>query len=210
MPQLFDRMISSGPSSDSAHRPDTLKIGTAPDELDVERDPYGTSTGMIDATDITEEIRKNWKESLFRIGNPDDPIRTAYSFDQFIIIASERQRLASLVKNTSLSTAYINQFISKSQKSIVLIEKIARSRTNGVMQSTLNQIDLTKLNSSLPNSSSFDDFEDSGIKKSKSHVQYLIDPMVKIGLIAKQPYSYRIGNKPKHQILLTLNRFYRD
>ena len=63
------------------------------------------------------------------------------------------------------------------------------------MQSTLNQIDLTKINSSggIPNSSSIDDFEDSGIKKSKSHVQYLIDPMVKIGLIAKQPYSYRIG-----------------
>ena len=63
------------------------------------------------------------------------------------------------------------------------------------MQSTLNQIDLTKINSGggLPNSSSIDDFEDSGIKKSKSHVQYLIDPMVKIGLIAKQPYSYRIG-----------------
>ena len=62
------------------------------------------------------------------------------------------------------------------------------------MQSTLNQIDLTKISSGgLPNSSSIDDFEDSGIKKSKSHVQYLIDPMVKIGLIAKQPYSYRIG-----------------
>ena len=75
-----------------------------------------------------------------------------------------------------------------------MIEKIARSRTNGVMQSTLNQIDLTKISSNgLPTSSSIDDFEDSGIKKSKSHVQYLIDPMVKIGLIAKQPYSYRIG-----------------
>ena len=115
MPQLFDRMISTSSTSD-ADRPDTLKVGTAPDELDVERDPYGTSNGLIGATDITEEIRKNWKESLFRTSsNPNDPIETVYSFDQFILVASERQRLASLVKNTSLSTAYINQFISKSK-----------------------------------------------------------------------------------------------
>ena len=115
MPQLFDRMISTLSTSD-ADRPDTLKIGTAPDELDVERDPYGTSNGLIGATDITEEIRKNWKESLFRTSsNPNDPIETMYAFDQFLLVASERQRLASLVKNTSLSTAYINQFISKSK-----------------------------------------------------------------------------------------------
>ena len=113
MPQLFDRMISTSSTSD-ADRPDTLKIGTAPDELDVERDPYGT-TGLLGAMDITDEIRKNWKESLFRTGSPNEPIRTVYAFDSFIIVASERQRLASLVKNTSLSTAYINQFISKSK-----------------------------------------------------------------------------------------------
>ena len=113
MPQLFDRMISTSSTSD-ADRPDTLKIGTAPDELDVERDPYGT-TGLLGAMDITDEIRKNWKESLFRTVSPNEPIRTVYAFDSFIIVASERQRLASLVKNTSLSTAYINQFISKSK-----------------------------------------------------------------------------------------------
>ena len=113
MPQLFDRMISSTSTSD-ADRPDTLKIGTAPDELDVERDPYGTS-GLIGAMDITDEIRKNWKESLFRTSFPNRAVGTIYAFDSFIIVASERQRLASLVKNTSLSTAYINQFISKSK-----------------------------------------------------------------------------------------------
>ena len=84
MPQLFDRMISA--STNDAERPDTLKVGSAPDELDVERDPYGS--GLIGTTNITADIRRNWKEALFRDGNSNDQERAVFAFDQIILVGS--------------------------------------------------------------------------------------------------------------------------
>ena len=47
-------------------------------------------------------------------------------------------------------------------------------------------------------------------RPTNSHVQYLVSPLEKDGLITKQQYAYRYNNKPRHHILLHLARFHSD
>ena len=77
-----------------------------------------------------------------------------------------------------------------------------------MMQSTLNKLDLNQYsNESIDLNDSLTDNK----QKSSSHVQYLMDPIVKSGLVTKQAYSYKDCDKrTKHQILLILSRFHRD
>ena len=119
-------------------------------------------------------------------------------------------RYCSLLKNTPLCRAHINQLTKSTKKSLFLIEKIARSRSAGVMQSSLNRIDLNQFDET--SKSVNESLNDSSVdKKSSSHVNYLMDPMIKSGLVTKQAYSYKDpGKSIRHQVLLMLSRFHRD
>ena len=52
--------------------------------------------------------------------------------------------------------------------------------------------------------------EDETPRKNNSHINYLITPLEKDGIVTKQQYAYRYKDKPRHQVLILLKRFHRD
>ena len=80
-------------------------------------------------------------------------------------------------------------------KSFYLLEKLGRSRWAGCLQSTLNKIDLSKIETENENGEK--EIEEAGKGKGNSHVQYLIGPLEKSGLVTKQQYAYRFGGRPR-------------
>ena len=200
-----ERFLPQFPVRQSSSGSDQLHEASAPDEKDVERDPYRVPRAPFNrevTTEVRQSVEAGQESTPAYYNGPGSSLEGPIPHARLVILASERQRYAALKKGTTLTYSHLDKL---DVKSFYLIEKLARSRHAGCLQSTLNKINLSKVEDSA-------DLEDpdQGGRQSNSHVQYLISPLEKAGLVTKQQYAYRFQGRPRHQVLVMLTRFQRD
>ena len=87
-----------------------MKTATAPDELDAAYDPYSQKSVYEEEETFDVFIRANYRDFVFGLSGV-----LPFSHDRIVIQASARQRVASLIKGTSLSASHIRQFCPKAR-----------------------------------------------------------------------------------------------
>ena len=80
-------------------------MASAPDELDAAYDPYAAKSVYIEDATFDVFIRSNYREFLFGQNGV-----VPFSLDRLVILASKRQRIASLIKGeleTKISRIFV-------------------------------------------------------------------------------------------------------